>query len=222
MKNQRLIFIISCFFIGSAYSKEKLIEKIEPAAKVQKPVTPKVENTGLEKALFAGGCFWCMEPPFEKLENKGVIEARSGFSGGRTANPTYEEVSKSNTGHFEVVEITFDPKKITYAELVEVFWKNIDPLDGNGQFCDKGESYKSAIFYLNEEQKKVAEVSLGKLIKSNILKEKIVTEILPAKTFYAAEDYHQDYYKKNPIRYKYYRNSCGRDKRLKELWGPAN
>lgn len=201
---KRILLVFTSFvFCFSAFSKE----------------APKEDKKSYEKAIFAGGCFWCMEPPFEKL--KGVIEAQSGYSGGRTDKPTYEQVSHSDTGHKEVVEITFDPKLITYAELLEVFWKNIDPLDEKGQFCDKGDSYKSALFYSSEEQKKAAEASLEKLSKSGILKQKIVTEVLPAKTFFPAEDYHQDYYKKNPLRYRYYRNGCGRDKRLKELWGKS-
>lgn len=168
-------------------------------------------------ALFAGGCFWCMEPPFEKLD--GVSDVSSGYAGGRTKNPTYEEVSSGTTGHIEVVQITYDPAKVTYAKLLEVYWRNVDPLTPNQQFCDAGEQYRSAIFALDATQKKLAESSKAALETSKRFPSPIVTEILPAATFYAAEEYHQDYYKKNPTRYKYYRWNCGRDQRLKQLWG---
>ncbi|MBI4178438.1 peptide-methionine (R)-S-oxide reductase MsrB [bacterium] len=172
------------------------------------------------KAVFAGGCFWCMEPPFDALKEKGVLETVVGYTGGRGANPTYEEISGGGTGHREAIEITYDPAKISYADLLSVFWKNIDPLDGAGQFCDKGEQYTGAVFYLDDGQKKQAEKSLGE-IKSQIReKGRIATAILPAAPFYPAEDYHQDYYVKNPLRYKFYRYNCGRDGRLKAVWGP--
>lgn len=171
----------------------------------------------VEKAILAGGCFWCMEVPYEKLP--GVQSVESGYTGGNKLNPTYKEVSSGNSGHTESVEITFDNKVITYEKLLDIFWKNIDPLDESGQFCDKGEQYKSGIFFLSETQKNEAEKSLKKVqALQKFKKEKIATFIRPASVFYKAEDYHQDYYKKNPIRYKYYRFSCGRDKRLKELW----
>ena len=178
-----------------------------------------VEPSHTARAIFAGGCFWCMEPPFDKLE--GVIATTSGYSGGHTENPTYKQVSSDTTGHFEVIEITYDPVKINYETLLNVFWHNIDPLDRYGQFCDKGESYRTAIFYLNEQQKELANASVNKLVASTYFESPIVTEVLPAKTFYPAEDYHQDYYQKNPIRYNYYRFACGRDKRLEELWGES-
>ncbi len=171
----------------------------------------------LETATFAGGCFWCMVPPFEALE--GVVSVTSGYTGGHTVNPTYEEVSSGGTGHAESVQIVFDPARIGYARLLDVFWHNIDPLAKDRQFCDVGEQYRSAIFTHGEEQKRLAEESKAALEKSGRLKGPIVTEIVPASTFYPAEEYHQDYYKKNPIRYKFYRYSCGRDQRLKELWG---
>lgn len=170
-----------------------------------------------ETAVFAGGCFWCMEPPFEKLD--GVSKVISGYTGGSKDNPTYEEVSSGSTGHRESVEITYDPKKVTYAKLLEVFWKNIDPYDERGQFCDKGEQYKSAVYYKNDDEKKAFEKSLEDLKKSGKLKDKVATEAMAFKKFWPAEEYHQDYYKKNPIRYKFYRGGCGRDKRLKEVWG---
>ena len=169
------------------------------------------------KATFAGGCFWCMEPPFDKLD--GVISTISGYAGGKKKNPTYEEVSAGNTGHAEVVQVTYDPKKITYEKLLDVFWHNVDPLTANRQFCDVGSQYRTAIFYYDETQKRLAEESKKALAKR--FKEPIVTEIVAASEFYPAEDYHQDYYIKNPLRYKYYRYSCGRDQRLEALWGPA-
>ena len=167
------------------------------------------------KATFAGGCFWCMEPPFEKLD--GVLSTTSGYTGGTKKNPTYEEVSSGATGHAEAVQIIYDPKKVTYAKLLEVFWHNIDPLTPNAQFCDHGNQYRSAIFYHDDTQKRLAEESKKAL--SSRFRGPIVTEIVPAAAFYPAEDYHQDYYKKNPLRYKVYRYSCGRDQRLEELWG---
>jgi peptide-methionine (S)-S-oxide reductase len=173
-------------------------------------------GTETSKATFAGGCFWCMEPPFDKLD--GVISTISGYAGGKKKNPTYEEVSAGNTGHAEVVQITYDPKKITYEKLLEVFWHNVDPLTPNRQFCDVGSQYRTAIFYHDETQKRLAEESKKALAKR--FKEPIVTEIVAAAEFYPAEDYHQDYYTKNPLRYKYYRYSCGRDQRLEALWGP--
>ncbi|MBG57914.1 MAG: peptide-methionine (S)-S-oxide reductase [Porticoccus sp.] len=169
-----------------------------------------------EKALFAGGCFWCMEPPFDKLD--GVISTVSGYAGGETENPTYEEVTSGKTGHFEVVEVTYDPKTVSYETLLKIFWTNIDPENGKGQFCDRGSQYLSAIFYLNDEQRAAARNSISALIDSNILNDPIATRILPASKFYPAEEYHQDYYLKNPARYRYYRNGCGRDTRLKRLW----
>ncbi|TAM47528.1 MAG: peptide-methionine (S)-S-oxide reductase [Gammaproteobacteria bacterium] len=166
-------------------------------------------------AIFAGGCFWCMEPPYDELA--GVVATTSGYTGGRKLNPTYQEVSAGGTGHFEAVQIAYDPAKVSYEKLLEVFWRNVDPLDGGGQFCDRGDSYKTAIFYRNEEQKRLAERSKAEIEQR--LGKKVATPILPAATFYAAEDYHQDYYMKNPLRYKYYRYSCGRDQRLEKLWG---
>lgn len=170
-----------------------------------------------DSATFAGGCFWCMEPPFDKLA--GVISTTSGYTGGKTRNPTYEEVSAGHTGHAEAVRIVYDPAKISYSRLLQVFWHNIDPTASDRQFCDSGNQYRSAIFYHNEMQKKLALESKQALDRSKKFPGQIVTEITPASEFYPAEEYHQDYYRKNPLRYKYYRHSCGRDKRLKELWG---
>lgn len=171
----------------------------------------------MRKAVFAGGCFWCMEPPFDKID--GVIETISGYTGGSVKNPDYKTVTSGRSGHYEVIEVTFDPKRVRYVQLLEVFWQNIDPLDASGQFCDKGPQYKSAIFYLDAEQRQQANQSLQNLNESGKLPGQVVTEVLQAQTFYPAESYHQDYYLKNPLRYKFYRTGCGRDRRLFELWG---
>ena len=172
---------------------------------------------GSAAAVFAGGCFWCMEPPFDKLD--GVISTTSGYIGGKKDYPTYEQIGTGLTGHTEAVQVVYDPKRVTYARLLEVFWRNIDPTVRNAQFCDHGPQYRSGIFYLDDEQKRLAEASRAALEKSKPFKAEIVTEITRATTFWPAEDYHQDYYLKNPLRYKYYRGSCGRDARLTELWG---
>jgi peptide-methionine (S)-S-oxide reductase len=168
-------------------------------------------------ATFAGGCFWCMEPPYDKLP--GVDATISGYTGGRTANPTYEQVSSGSTGHAESVTVIYDPKKVTYEKLLDVFWHNVDPTVRDQQFCDHGNQYRTAIFYHDEEQRKAAEASKAALDKSKPFKDPIVTQIVMAGTFYPAEDYHQDFYMKNPVRYNLYRTGCGRDARLKQLWG---
>jgi len=169
-----------------------------------------------EVATFAGGCFWCMEGPFDSLP--GVISVTSGYTGGHVTNPTYEQVSAGGTGHRESVEIVFDPTKITYAKLLDVFWHNVDPTDNDGQFCDKGSQYRSAIFYHDETQKRLAEESKAAVVKKL---GRVYTDIVPASIFWRAEDYHQHFYKKNPVRYHFYRFNCGRDQRLKALWGSA-
>ncbi len=174
-------------------------------------------GAGLKTATFAGGCFWCMEAPFEKLP--GVVSVISGYTGGKVANPTYEQVSEGSTGHAEAIRITYDPAKITYEKILEVFWRQIDPTDAGGQFVDRGSQYRSAIFYHDEEQKRLAEKSKAELRKSGLFKSVIATEILPAAQFYKAEEYHQDYYKKNPVRYRYYRSGSGRDRFLEKAWG---
>lgn len=174
-----------------------------------------------ETAIFAGGCFWCMQGPFDDLKKEGVISVTVGYTGGTKDKPTYEETSAGNTGHREAVEVVFDPKKIAYSKLLKIFWANVDPVDKAGQFCDKGEQYTSAVFYSNDAQKKTYEDSLESIKAKKKVKGDITTVILPTKKFYAAEDYHQSYYTKNPIRYKYYRSRCGRDDRLKEVWGEA-
>ena len=173
--------------------------------------------TNLEKATFAGGCFWCMEHPFDELS--GVVSVTSGYTGGHKKNPTYEEVSAGGTGHAESVQVVYDPAKVTYEKLLNVFWHNIDPTTKDRQFCDSGNQYRSAIFYYNKEQQRLALQSKAQLEKNKPFKGPVVTEIVQATEFYPAEEYHQHYYKKNPIRYKFYRTSCGRDQRLRELWG---
>ncbi|MCI3951502.1 MAG: peptide methionine sulfoxide reductase [Burkholderiales bacterium] len=169
------------------------------------------------KATFGGGCFWCMEEAFDPIP--GVLSTVSGYVGGKTKNPTYEQVSTGRTGHAEVIQIEYDPKRVSYEKLLEAFWRNIDPTQREGQFCDHGSQYRSAIFYHDEEQKRLAEASRAALLKNRPFKGEIVTEIVQAAQFYPAEDYHQDYYKKNPVRYKFYKTGCGRAARLKELWG---
>lgn len=170
-----------------------------------------------EEAIFAGGCFWCLEEAMEKVP--GTISVVSGYTGGRLKNPTYEQVSSGGTGHVEAVRVTYDPAKVTYAQLVEAFWHNIDPTDGAGQFCDRGEQYRAAIFVATPEQRALAEQSKRAIEASGRLKQPIVTTIQNAGTFYDAEDYHQDYYKKNPVRYRFYKYSCGRAQRLETIWG---
>ena len=170
-----------------------------------------------QTAVFAGGCFWCTESDFEKLN--GVISAASGYIGGHLKNPNYKQVSAGGTGHTEAVQVIFDDQKVSYSELVEYFWKTIDPTDAGGQFCDRGQQYRSEIFYQSEEQRSIAEASKNALAASGLLKAEIATQLTPSSRFYPAEDYHQDYYLKNPVRYNYYRWGCGREKRLEALWG---
>jgi len=169
------------------------------------------------KAVFAGGCFWCMEEAFEKVE--GVVSVTSGYMGGKTAAPTYEEVSAGGTGHAESVEVLYDPSKVTYQKLLDHFWKNVDPITSNAQFCDHGSQYRAVIFYGNDQEKQQAAASKQALVQSKRFQEPIVTEVAMAAQFYPAEEYHQDFYKKNPIRYKFYKTSCGRVNRLELLWG---
>ncbi|WP_445940221.1 peptide-methionine (S)-S-oxide reductase MsrA [Pseudomonas sp.] len=195
-----------------------LLAACEPtAAQAPQPqvTATTVENPGV--AIFAGGCFWCTESDFDKVP--GVIETTSGYIGGHADNPTYEQVSAGSSGHIEAVRVRFDPSKTSYAKLLEAFWPTIDPVTANAQFCDRGSQYRSAIFYSNAEEQQLAEASKDALDKSGRLPAPVVTEILAASTFYPAEDYHQDYYQRNPLRYNYYRNGCGRDQRLEQLWG---
>jgi peptide-methionine (S)-S-oxide reductase len=178
---------------------------------------PQTAGKKLEKAVFAGGCFWCEETAFEG--KPGVISVVSGYAGGHTVNPTYDEVSAGGTGHAESVEVTFDPTKTSYSALLKIFWLNVDPTDAGGQFCDRGNQYRSEIFYMNETQKRLAEQSKTEIEKTKKFSQPIVTKISPLKVFYPAEEYHQDFYKKDPLRYNSYRIGCRRDQRLKELWG---
>ena len=184
-------------------------------AQTAKPVA----GAATARAIFAGGCFWCMEHPFDVLP--GVVSTTSGYIGGQKKNPTYEEVSSGRTGHTEAVQVVYDPKKVTYEKLLDVFWHNIDPTVKDQQFCDHGSQYRSGIFYTDDEQKRLAEASKATLDRNKPFSAAIVTEITRASEFYPAEDYHQDFYLKNPLRYKYYRSGCGRDARLKQLWGKA-
>lgn len=193
-----------------------IVVAVALAAGAANPATP---TGGQAIATFAGGCFWCMEPPYDVLD--GVLSTTSGYTGGHKPNPTYEEVSSGTTGHTEAVQVVYDPKRISYERLLEVFWRNIDPVTPDAQFCDHGTQYRSAIFYHDAEQRKLAEESKRALESSGRFKSPIVTEIAAAGTFYPAEEYHQDYYKKNPIRYKFYRAACERDQRLAELWGDS-
>jgi peptide-methionine (S)-S-oxide reductase len=177
-----------------------------PAAGAQAPT---------ETAFLAGGCFWCTEADFEKVP--GVKAAVSGYIGGRSKNPTYEQVSAGGTGHYEAVRISFDPRQVSYAQLIDYYFRTVDPLDADGQFCDRGESYRTAIFPVTAEQAKIAQAE--KVETAKVLAAEIATRIIPASAFYPAEDYHQDYYKKNKLKYNFYRSRCGRDARLAELWG---
>ena len=179
---------------------------------------PTMTNHGeLATATFAGGCFWCMEPPFDKLD--GVVATISGYTGGHTANPTYEEVSAGSTGHLEAIQVLFDPAKVGYEQLLEVFWRSINPTDPDGQFVDRGPQYRSAIFYHDADQQRLAEASRQRLDTSGRFRQPIATPIIPAGPFYPAEEYHQDYYQKNPLRYRFYRHGSGRDQFLESVWG---
>lgn len=173
-------------------------------------------GAGTATAILAGGCFWCTEADFEKLP--GVISAESGYTAGKTANPSYEQVSAGTTGHTEAVRIVYDPSRVSYPQLLEHFWRNVDPTVKDRQFCDHGSQYRSGIYYQNDDERKAAEASRDALLKSGKV-DKVYTEIVAATTFYPAEEYHQDYYKKNPLRYSFYRRGCGRDARLEQLWG---
>ena len=183
----------------------------EPTKRAEPPAP------GLAVATFAAGCFWCVEPPYDKTE--GVVSTTSGYTGGKVAGATYRQVGMGGTGHTEAVRVVYDPAKVGYDKLLEVYWKNVDPLDAKGQFCDKGEPYRPAIFVHDEEQRRLAEASKAALAASGRFKQPIVVAIEPASDFWIAEDYHQDYYLKNPAKYAYYRWGCGRDARLEELWG---
>ncbi len=178
--------------------------------------TPVAANE-IEKATFAAGCFWCMEHPFDEI--KGVISTTSGYTSGHQNNPTYQQVSAGRTGHTEAVQILFDPSIISYAELLDVYWRNSDPTTANRQFCDVGSQYRPGIFFHNEKQQRLAEASKQKIVQSKSFHEDVITEITAASRFWPAEEYHQNYYLKNPVRYKFYRYNCGRQQRLDQLWG---
>ena len=188
---------------------------IAASAHAEGPAKPGVVPPGGATAIFAGGCFWCIEKDFEKLP--GVIEVESGYTAGKTPNPSYEQVSSGGTGHTEAVRVIYDPQKVGYAQLVDYFWRHIDPTVKDRQFCDVGTQYRSGIYWANDAERKIAEASRDALLKSAKFKA-IHTELAPATTFWMAETYHQDYYKKNPVRYSYYRKSCGRDARVEEVW----
>jgi len=196
--------LVLAMMIGAAAQTTARSPAAQPAAKTA-------------MAIFAGGCFWCMEPPFDKLP--GVKSTTSGYVGGHVANPTYEQVSAGRTGHAEAVLVRYDPALVSYSKLLEVFWRNIDPLAVDRQFCDVGDQYRSAIFTTGAEQRRLAEASKRKLEASGRFRQPVATQIVPAPKFYPAEDYHQDYYRRNPVRYKFYRYNCGRDQRLEQLWG---
>lgn len=208
------LFLISLFALSAAVAfgvyGSHLSKTIGTAEAASAPV-------GTEVAIFAGGCFWCVESDFDKVP--GVLSTTSGYTGGQRANPTYEEVSSGTTGHAEAVRIVFDPKRVSYERLLYVYWRSVDPVTKSAQFCDSGEQYRTAIFYSSDQQRKAAEASKLTLEKSGRLKRPIVTEIAMAGPFYAAEDYHQNYYQTNSFRYNLYRFNCGRDARLQELWG---
>ncbi|MGD9019990.1 MAG: peptide-methionine (S)-S-oxide reductase MsrA [Desulfuromonadales bacterium] len=206
---KRLLSVLASLILVATFAIAATIDMKGEMKDMKEPVTA--------KAIFAGGCFWCMEPPFEKLE--GVHAVVSGYIDGHKENPTYQEVSSGTTGHTEAVEITYDPGKISFAELLEVFWMNIDPTDAGGQFVDRGSQYRTGIYYLNDEQKQLAEAAKERLGKSGRFDSPIVTEIVAATRFYPAEDYHQDYYKESPVRYKFYRYNSGRDQFINRVWG---
>jgi len=205
---------------GDGQTEPHAEPKTMVASAVSGPKAPYMGDApdGLATAIFAGGCFWCVEKDFEELD--GVVEVKSGYTGGTLDNPDYKSVSYKETGHYEAAEVLYDPAKVSYRELVDYYWTTVDPTDDTGQFCDKGSSYRTAIF-ATPEQMAAAEASLSAIKASKPFSERIVTPIIPAVTFYDAEDYHQDYYKKNPLRYRGYRFSCGRDGTLKDLWGDA-
>ncbi|MGH8598440.1 MAG: peptide-methionine (S)-S-oxide reductase MsrA [Gammaproteobacteria bacterium] len=208
---RKMTGVLLLLALGAAHAQE-----IDPKAPASLPA-PTAEQ---RIATFAGGCFWCMEPPFDHID--GVLATTSGYTGGDRPNPTYEQVSHEETGHAEAVQVLFNPAKVSYERLLDVFWKNIDPTAQDFQFCDAGHQYRSAIFFHDNEQKAAAEASKRALEKNKPFTGAIVTEIAAAGTFYPAENYHQDYYRNNPVRYKFYRYNCGRDQRLQELWSKPN
>ncbi|HUP01445.1 MAG TPA: peptide-methionine (S)-S-oxide reductase MsrA [Gemmatimonadota bacterium] len=187
------------------------------SASIELSTDPNDDVSRQSVATFAGGCFWCVEEAFDEV--KGVVSTTSGYTGGHTKDPSYDEVTVGDTGHFEAVRVRYDPAVVSYRQLLDAFWRNIDPTDRGGQFCDRGDSYRSAIFYHDPDQKRLAEASRRAIEESRLFQGPIVTEIVAAGEFYPAEEYHQNYYQKNPIRYKFYKWNCGRAARLEELWG---
>jgi peptide-methionine (S)-S-oxide reductase len=210
---QRRVVLGLLVLLGAALFVSGVGARTAPPA----PPAP-APGANLARATFAGGCFWCMEPPFDKLE--GVVSTTSGYTGGDVPRPSYEQVSMGRTGHVEAVQILYDPAKVSYEKLLYVFWRNVDPFDGYGQFCDKGSQYRPAIFFHDAEQRRLAEESLRAMQERfKDKKDKVAVQVVTATEFYPAEDYHQDYYQKNPARYRFYRFNCGRDGRLKQVWG---
>ncbi len=199
---------VSAFLVLGFLMSTMLLTGAAPAAAAEKD---------LKVAIFAGGCFWCVESDFDAVP--GVVRTTSGYIGGFTPNPTYKQVTSKDTGHYEAVQIHYDPKRISYKMLVGILWRSVDPTDDGGQFCDRGDSYKTAVFATSPEQKRIAEESKREIEESGTLKDPIVTAILEAAPFFPAEEYHQNFYKKNPVRYKFYRYRCGRDARVEALWG---
>ena len=208
MKTVSILIIALAAVLLGFYQVSSMDEKKE------KPMNEKPQET--QSAVFAGGCFWCTESDFEKVD--GVTEVLSGYTGGTVANPTYKQVSRGGTGHVEAVKVIYDPSKVTYEKLLEVFWRHVDPTDGGGQFVDRGDQYRSVIFYADEDERVLAEASKKNLAATGPFGKPIATEILPLGPFYTAEDYHQDYYKRNPIRYRWYRSRSGRDQFLEKVW----
>jgi len=206
------IMVIAIIVVAAIFFGSHVVQSMD--AKTETPMNAKPQQT--QTAVFAGGCFWCTESDFEKVE--GVLAVISGYTGGRTANPTYEQVSAGGTGHVEAVKVVYDPGQLTYAQLLQVFWRHVDPTDAGGQFVDRGSQYRSVIFYANDQERKLAEASKQSLAASGRFGKPIATEILPLGEFYPAEEYHQDYYKKNPIRYHDYRSGSGRDQFLEKAW----
>lgn len=220
----RIAFVISLVAPGHAHTASEAAPSANLAdTRPETAAENRAESSGPAKpgqlavATFAGGCFWCMEPPFDVVD--GVVETTSGYTGGHVADPSYEQVTSGRTGHAEALQIRYDPARVGYAELLEVYWRNVDPTVADRQFCDRGNQYRPEIFYHDDEQQRLAEQSRTAIEESGRLPGPIVVEVTKASEFYPAEQYHQDYYEKNPVRYKYYRWSCGRDQRLEELWG---
>lgn len=220
MKQSPLFVCAVALLVGAAQvaaTPKPQLPLVGSDAESREKADAKVDAQPRATAVFAGGCFWCMEPPFDRLQ--GVVETISGYTGGHIKDPSYKQVSAGDTGHYEAVKIVYDPTVVSYEQLLPVFWSNIDPFDSDGQFCDKGQPYRSAIFTLNRQQQQAAERSLEHLREKVRAHGEFATKILPASEFYAAEEYHQNYYQKNPLRYRFYRARCGRDERLESLWG---